>query len=76
MVLGSGKLQEWVNLEGSEDKAPKIRIPHPMTAMQFDGSKKRRRAAVGSFTCSVGDKVDVWIEDRSAKHLFLNNLGC
>ncbi|XP_031393869.1 uncharacterized protein LOC116205406 isoform X1 [Punica granatum] len=62
-IEGSGKLQEWVDLEGAGDKAPRIRIPHPMTAVQLDGSKKRRRAAMGSFTCSVGDKVDAWIED-------------
>ncbi|KAK4802947.1 hypothetical protein SAY86_001150 [Trapa natans] len=60
---GSGKLQEWVEIEGADYKAPKIRIPHPMTAMQFDGSRKRQRAAIGS-TCSVGDKVDAWIQDR------------
>ncbi|KAK4800751.1 hypothetical protein SAY86_021238 [Trapa natans] len=61
---GSGRLKEWVEIEGIEDKAPKIRIPHPMTAVQFDGSRKRLRAAIGSFTCSVGDKVDVWIRNR------------
>lgn len=61
---GSGKLQEWVEIEGVGDRAPTIRFPHPMTAVQFEGSKKRRRAAIGSFTCSVGDKVDAWIQDR------------
>lgn len=64
MFLGSGKLDEWINLTSKEGQAPKIRVPHPMTAMQYEGSKKRRRAAVGYLTCSVGDKVDAWIHDR------------
>lgn len=52
---------------GSEgDKAPRVRIAHPMTAMKSEGTRKRRRAAMGDFTCSVGDKVDAWMRDRFA----------
>lgn len=64
MFLGRRKLEEWTSLTSDEGQAPKIRAPHPMTAIQYDGSRKRRRAAVGYLTCAVGDKVDAWIRDR------------
>ncbi|KAI4303259.1 hypothetical protein MLD38_038910 [Melastoma candidum] len=60
---GSGKLEEWVDIECVGDEPPKLRIAHPMTIMKFEGTRKRRRAAMGAFTCSVGDKVDAWIKD-------------
>ncbi|THG17250.1 hypothetical protein TEA_015006 [Camellia sinensis var. sinensis] len=60
---GSGQLKEWVALEGEASNAPRIRIAHPMTTMRFEGTRKRRRAAVGDYVWSVGDRVDVWIQD-------------
>lgn len=46
------------------DEPPKLRVAHPITVIKFEGTRKRRRAAMGDFTCSVGDKVDAWIKDR------------
>ncbi|KAF8032808.1 hypothetical protein BT93_D1636 [Corymbia citriodora subsp. variegata] len=60
---GTGKLKEWVELGSEGDKAPRVRVAHPMTAMKSEGTRKRRRAAMGDFTCSVGDKVDAWMRD-------------
>lgn len=62
-LLGSDKLKEWISVEAKDGEAPKVRIPHPMTAVQFEGTKKRRRAAVKDYTWSVGDKVDAWVQD-------------
>lgn len=50
-------------LKGEED-APKIRIARPFTVMPFEGTRKRRRAAMGEYTWSVGDRVDAWMDDR------------
>ena len=61
---GSEKLKEWVSLRGEGDKAPKIRIARPVNAMPFEGTRKRRRAAMVDYIWSVGDKVDAWIQDR------------
>ncbi|KAL0312927.1 UNVERIFIED_CONTAM: hypothetical protein Sradi_5692000, partial [Sesamum radiatum] len=60
---GSEKLKEWISVEPEDGNAPKIRIPHPMTAGQFEGTRKRRRAAVKDYSWSVGDKVDAYMED-------------
>ncbi|XP_058225361.1 uncharacterized protein LOC131334393 isoform X2 [Rhododendron vialii] len=60
---GSGKLREWVALEGEANNAPRIRIAHHITALQFEGTRKRRRAAMGDYQWSVGDRVDVWMQD-------------
>ncbi|XP_011081268.1 uncharacterized protein LOC105164342 isoform X3 [Sesamum indicum] len=60
---GSEKLKEWISVEPEDGNAPKIRIPHPMTAGQFEGTRKRRRAAVKDYSWSVGDKVDAYVED-------------
>ena len=51
-------------LKGEGDEAPKIRIARPVTAMPFEGTRKRRRAAMVDYVWSVGDKVDAWIQDR------------
>lgn len=51
-------------LESKEDKPPKIRIARPVTALGFEGTRKRRRAAMADYAWSVGDKVDAWIQDR------------
>ncbi|KAF9685410.1 hypothetical protein SADUNF_Sadunf03G0051700 [Salix dunnii] len=60
---GSEKLKEWVSLRDEGDKAPKIRIARPVNAMPFEGTRKRRRAAMVDYIWSVGDKVDAWIQD-------------
>ncbi|KAG8662260.1 hypothetical protein MANES_01G081400v8 [Manihot esculenta] len=59
----SEKLKEWVPLKGEGDEAPKIRVARPHTAMPFEGTRKRRRAAIGDYNWSVGDRVDAWIQD-------------
>jgi hypothetical protein len=60
---GSGKLREWVALEGEANNLPRIRIAHHITTIQFEGTRKRRRAAMGDYQWSVGDRVDVWMQD-------------
>ncbi|KAK6157966.1 hypothetical protein DH2020_005280 [Rehmannia glutinosa] len=60
---GSEQLKEWISLDAKDGDCPKVRIPHPMTAVQFEGTRKRRRAAVKDYTWSIGDKVDAWVQD-------------
>ncbi|XP_021281577.1 uncharacterized protein LOC110414569 isoform X5 [Herrania umbratica] len=57
------RLKEWVELEGEGDRAPRIRTARPITAMPFEGTRKRRRAAMGDYNWSVGDRVDAWMQD-------------
>lgn len=59
-----------MELEGEADRAPKIRIARTITAMPFEGTRKRRRAAMGDYNWSVGDRVDAWMQDRYAYILF------
>jgi hypothetical protein len=61
---GEGPLMEWVALQGEGDKAPRIRIARPVTAVRYEGTRKRRRAAMGDYNWSVGDRVDALIRDR------------
>ncbi|XWS49115.1 hypothetical protein CRYUN_Cryun13aG0136100 [Craigia yunnanensis] len=56
------RLEEWVELEGEGDRAPRIRSARPITAMPFEGTRKRRRAAM-EYNWSVGDRVDAWMQD-------------
>ncbi|EXC02129.1 hypothetical protein L484_024094 [Morus notabilis] len=58
---GLAQLQEWVALEGEGDDRPKIRIARPVTAVRYEGTRKRRRAAMGDYNWSVGDRVDAWM---------------
>ncbi|KAJ4712735.1 hypothetical protein OWV82_014922 [Melia azedarach] len=60
---GSEKLKEWVALKGEGDRPPSIRMARPVTAMPFEGTRKRRRAAMGDYAWSVGDRVDAWMQD-------------
>lgn len=62
-VLGSEQLKEWIYIEAKDSDTPIIRVPHPMTGTQFEGTRKRRRAAVKDYNWSVGDQVDVWVQD-------------
>ncbi|KAJ0961952.1 hypothetical protein J5N97_029780 [Dioscorea zingiberensis] len=57
---GSSQRKEWIPLEVDGNKAPRIRIPHPMATINPEGTKKRRRDAVGKYEWSVGDHVDAW----------------
>lgn len=66
-ISGSENLKEWVALEGEGDKAPNIRAVLPTTALHWQGTRKRRRSAMGNYAWSVGDTVDVWIQDRYVK---------
>ncbi|CAL1401550.1 unnamed protein product [Linum trigynum] len=60
---GSEKLKEWVAIGGEGAEAPKIRISRPLTTMSFEGTKKRRRAAINDYNWSVGDRVDAWMQE-------------
>ncbi|KAI9076483.1 hypothetical protein K1719_041469 [Acacia pycnantha] len=60
---GAGPLKEWVTFKGEGDKSPRIRIARPLTDSHHEGTRKRRRAAMGDFAWSVGDRVDAWIEE-------------
>ncbi|KAG7015717.1 hypothetical protein SDJN02_23354 [Cucurbita argyrosperma subsp. argyrosperma] len=60
---GPGELKEWVALDGQGGMAPRIRISRPMTTLQNEGTRKRRRAAIGDYIWSVGDKVDAWMQN-------------
>ena len=51
-------------LEGEGNEPPKIRIARPVTAMRYEGTRKRRRSALGDYDCSVGDRVDAWMANR------------
>ncbi|KAL2348165.1 hypothetical protein Fmac_002165 [Flemingia macrophylla] len=61
---GGGPLKEWVSRELEGDKHPRIRAARPITTLQYEGKRKRPRAAMGDFAWSVGDKVEAWIEER------------
>ncbi|KAL6550416.1 hypothetical protein OROMI_020904 [Orobanche minor] len=60
---GSEQLKEWISIEVKDGEAPKLRTPHHMTAVRFEGTRKRRRAVVKDYTWSIGDKVDAWVQD-------------
>ncbi|KAL3499613.1 hypothetical protein ACH5RR_038706 [Cinchona calisaya] len=60
---GSGKLKEWIPLEAEGNKQPRIRLAHPMTSIKFEGTRKRRRAAVRDYAWSLNDRVDAWMEN-------------
>ncbi|MCI16306.1 serine-rich adhesin for platelets-like, partial [Trifolium medium] len=58
-----GPLKEWVSLECEGDKPPRIRTARPLSSLQHEGTRKRRRAAMGDYAWSVGDRVDAWIQE-------------
>ncbi|KAL2926390.1 Melanoma-associated antigen D1 [Bienertia sinuspersici] len=62
-ISGSGHLQEWVPLQDEAGRAPIIRAAHPLSSLQSQQTKKRRRAALGDYAWCAGDKVDVWVDD-------------
>ncbi|CAK9181921.1 unnamed protein product [Ilex paraguariensis] len=63
LVEGSEQLTEWVPLEGDAKKSPRIRVPHPMTNIPVERTRKRRRAVIRDHHWSVGDRVDVFMQD-------------
>ncbi|XP_048594649.1 mucin-17-like isoform X2 [Brassica napus] len=60
---GTDKLKEWVALKGEGDEAPKIRTARSITALPYEGTRKRRRAAIGDPVWKIGDRVDSWVHD-------------
>ncbi|KAE9613141.1 putative Agenet-like domain-containing protein [Lupinus albus] len=62
-VEDAGPLKEWVSLEGEVDKPPRIRTTRPLTSLHYEGTRKRRRAAMGDYVWSVGDRVDAWMQE-------------
>ncbi|KAL5728346.1 hypothetical protein ACHQM5_001442 [Ranunculus cassubicifolius] len=60
---GSSQPTEWVPLEDKGGNAPRIRPPHPLSVLKYDGTKKRSRDARGDYTWFIGDKVDAWIRN-------------
>lgn len=62
--IGLAQLKEWVAIAGEGADRPKIRIARPVTAMRYEGTRKRRRAAMGDYNWSVGDRVDAWMMNR------------
>ncbi|MQM14581.1 hypothetical protein Taro_047515 [Colocasia esculenta] len=60
---GSDKLKEWIPLEGECDKPPRIRIAHPTTAVKYEGTRKRKRAAIGNYVWAIGDQVDARVHN-------------
>ena len=57
------KLKEWIPLESKSDQPPRIRVGHPVIVAKSEGTRKRRREAVGNFTWAIGDRVDAFIRD-------------
>ncbi|XP_020247213.1 uncharacterized protein LOC109824977 isoform X1 [Asparagus officinalis] len=60
---GSGQLKEWVSLDSERNRAPRIRIMHSVVSTKYDGTRKRRREAVGNYVWAVGDRVDARMHD-------------
>ncbi|RDX90454.1 hypothetical protein CR513_27676, partial [Mucuna pruriens] len=60
---GTGPLKEWVSRECDRETPPRIRTARPLTTLQYEGTRKRRRAAMGDYAWSVGDGVDAWIQE-------------
>ncbi|XP_012574498.1 protein SWOLLEN 1-like isoform X3 [Cicer arietinum] len=63
LVAVEEPLKEWVSLECEGDKPPRIRTARPLTSLQHEGPRKRRRTAMGDYAWSIGDKVDAWIQE-------------
>jgi hypothetical protein len=61
---GTNALEEWLDLEDTIDNVPRVRLAHPYTSIGFEGTRKRRREAMGSYKWSVGDRVDAFFHDR------------
>ncbi|CAM8987019.1 unnamed protein product [Rhodiola kirilowii] len=56
----SGDFTEWITLDSQQNEAPKVRAAHPLSALPTEGTRKRRREAMGKCSWSVGDRVDAW----------------
>ncbi|XP_042457047.1 uncharacterized protein LOC122041438 isoform X2 [Zingiber officinale] len=60
---GHDKLKEWIPLEFKGDQPPRIRVAHSLMVGMPEGTRKRRREALGNFNWAVGDRVDAWMRD-------------
>ncbi|KAL8136627.1 hypothetical protein V2J09_002628 [Rumex salicifolius] len=60
---GRDSLKEWVALEGEEGKAPRVRPALPNIGSHWQNTKKRRRSAMGNYSWTVRDMVDVSFQD-------------
>ncbi|KAJ3681851.1 hypothetical protein LUZ60_014424 [Juncus effusus] len=61
---GLGQRREWISARSDPDSPPRIRKAHPMmVGYKPEGTRKRRREAVGTGVYAVGDHVDAWIRD-------------
>ncbi|XP_020685789.1 uncharacterized protein LOC110101992 isoform X1 [Dendrobium catenatum] len=58
-----GHLKEWIVLANEKEKAPRIRVAH-CTSLKYEGTRKRRREHLGSYSWALGDHVDAWMQDR------------
>lgn len=64
MFPGTGQLKEWLPLQSDSISMPTVRVAHPTTTMRFfDGTRRKRKAAVMEYSWSVGDRVDAWLQD-------------
>lgn len=50
-------------LANEKEKAPRIRVAH-CTSVKYEGTRKRRREHLGSYSWALGDHVDAWMQDR------------
>ncbi|XP_026377494.1 uncharacterized protein LOC113271793 [Papaver somniferum] len=57
--------REYVLLDGEGGQAPRIHIPHLVSGLKYEGTRKRQRSAVGDCSWSTGDKVDAHINNGS-----------
>ncbi|KAI3895002.1 hypothetical protein MKW92_039442 [Papaver armeniacum] len=55
--------REYVLLDGEGGQALRIRIPHLVSGLKYEGTRKRQRSAVGDCSWSTGDKVDAHINN-------------
>ncbi|KAI3888686.1 hypothetical protein MKX03_012875 [Papaver bracteatum] len=55
--------REYVLLDGEGGQALRILIPHLVSGLKYEGTRKRQRSAVGDCSWSAGDKVDAHINN-------------
>ncbi|XP_028785873.1 uncharacterized protein LOC114741775 isoform X6 [Neltuma alba] len=73
LVADGGPLKEWVPLESEGEKPPRIRVARPLAGTSYEGTRKRRRAATRDNAWSVGDRVDVWIQESWQEGIVKDN---
>ncbi|KAF9600636.1 hypothetical protein IFM89_011219, partial [Coptis chinensis] len=60
-VEGNSREKEWVSLTEESGKPPKIRLAQLTTAINYEGTRNRRRDARGDHTWCIGDRVDAFM---------------